>query len=328
MLVGALICNVAAFFVTTHTSPIEQIAQRTVQLREKTDEYRLIKPLLVCRQPESTLFDENVLLKKSIEDKIRAIKTQHKPLEASVYYRDLTSGRWIGVNEETVYTPASLLKIVILIAYLKESERDHMLLQTPVTFSQEQKALLDASPTDRGTELLIGNTYTIEELLQRMIARSDNGAAYALLQRFEPEKIKKVYQDLALADPDEAQDPFTMTVADYSFFLRVLYNATYLERNSSEKALTLLSQVEFRDGLSLSVPASIPVAHKYGEHLSPGITEKDPDVLELHDCGIIYHPDKPYLLCIMTRGEALKPLLETIQSISKIVFQDVSAKKE
>ena len=29
------------------------------------------------------------------------------------YYRDLNRGRWIGVNEETEYTPASLLKVVI-----------------------------------------------------------------------------------------------------------------------------------------------------------------------------------------------------------------------
>jgi hypothetical protein len=38
-------------------------------------------------------------------------------------------------------------------------------------------------------------------------------------------------------------------VIDYASFFRVLFNASYLNRKDSEKALALLTKVAFRDGL-------------------------------------------------------------------------------
>ena len=40
----------------------------------------------------------------------------------SFYYRDLNHGAWIGINENEKYTPSSLLKVTIMIAYFKEAE--------------------------------------------------------------------------------------------------------------------------------------------------------------------------------------------------------------
>ena len=45
---------------------------------------------------------------------------------------------------------------------------------------------------------------------------------------------------------------------------------------------------------------------------------------QLHDCGIIYHPLKPYLLCVMTRGEKIADLENAIRDISKWIFERVN----
>ena len=66
----------------------------------------------------------------------------------------------------------------------------------------------------------------------------------------------------------------------------------------SEKALGLLQKSEFHKGLVAGVPSGTIVAHKFGERDGLTIGEK-----QLHDCGIIYYPGNPYLLCVMTRGD-------------------------
>jgi hypothetical protein len=112
-----------------------------------------------------------------------------------------------------------------------------------------------------------------------------------------------------------------LSVREYSVLFRVLYNASYLNEEYSEKALSLLAQSEFNNGIKKSIPKNIKVANKFGErHI------ENTDVYQLHDCGIIYYPDRPYLLCVMTRGETLDILSSEIQKLSKIVFD--SYKKE
>jgi beta-lactamase class A len=297
-----------------------EIAQDITQFRENSDEYTFIRPLLYCRLPESTVLGENEGLKKDIETLISSFTKANPGFEASVYYRDMNRGRWIGVNEDKEYTPASLLKVVIMITYFKEAETKPTILENTVTFTQAHADLLARAPLDRGTELTIDQTYTIDDLIRRMIVKSDNGATYALLANIETRSLNQVYRDLELKSPGEADD-FTINAREYSYFLRILYNATYLERTLSERALSLLSQAEFREGLDKGVPSGILVSHKYGESISA--SGSSINSLELHDCGIIYQPEKPYVLCIMTRGQTLNPLLQAIQSISKKVYEDV-----
>ena len=92
-----------------------------------------------------------------------------------------------------------------------------------------------------------------------------------------------------------------ITAHQVATMFRVLYNATYLSRDDSEKALQLLSQVSFTQGLWRAWPTSTVVSHKLGlVGIAPnGVTTEH----ELHDCGIVYAQD-PYLMCVMTRGAA------------------------
>ena len=75
-----------------------------------------------------------------------------------------------------------------------------------------------------------------------------------------------------------------------------------------------LAQSDFNDGLRRGVPSSIAVAHKFGERFL------ESGERHLHDCGIIYHPTNPYLLCVMTRGTDFDALSALIGDISKEVF--------
>ncbi len=86
----------------------------------------------------------------------------------------------------------------------------------------------------------------------------------------------------------------------------------------------MLNKATFTQGLVNGVPTTTPVAHKFGEHI---IGTNTPLGVELHDCGIIYHPTKPYFLCVMTQGRDEATLAQVIADISKTVYETIDAKK-
>jgi len=85
----------------------------------------------------------------------------------------------------------------------------------------------------------------------------------------------------------------------------------------SEKALEYLSQSDYKNGLVAGVSSNIIVAHKFGER-----GYKQGKINQLHDCGIIYYPNEPYLLCIMTDGRSFEDRELIIRNISQLVYDE------
>jgi hypothetical protein len=117
-----------------------------------------------------------------------------------------------------------------------------------------------------------------------------------------------------------------ITPQQVATLFKVLYNGTYLSHDFSEQALRLMSESSFTQGLVAGVPSSTVVSHKFG---IVGITSGGVETEhELHDCGIIYAPNNPYLLCVMTRGASgLSNIENTIADISKTVYQRVTSSR-
>ncbi len=144
-----------------------------------------------------------------------------------------------------------------------------------------------------------------------------------MIAKIDPNVLSQVYTDLGIENPDNAPEGYLISAKTYSLFFRILYNATYLNRTLSERALDILSKATFKDGLVAGVPEGSTVAHKYGEHID-SVDGQISDV-ELHDCGVIYATSKPYFLCVMTRGSKVEDLTKLIKDISKLVY-DVTSK--
>jgi hypothetical protein len=51
---------------------------------------------------------------------------------------------------------------------------------------------------------------------------------------------------------------------------------------------------------------------------------------QLQDCGIVYFPGRPYLLCVMAKGAKLGELEKFIKAVSRLVYNSVkySVRKE
>jgi len=177
-------------------------------------------------------------------------------------------------------------------------------------------------PFETPTKLKVGDSYTVDQLLTAMIGDSDNGAKDVLLNTVDQNALAATYTDLGITNPNNIQGDYLITSKTYSLFFRVLYNATYLNPETSEKALELLSLADFKDGLVAGIPSGTTAAQKFGEHVTAD-SSGQPTEIQLHDCGIIYQPNHPYLLCVMTKGTDVTKLSGTIADISHLVYDEV-----
>lgn len=284
-----------------------------------TGKYRLVSPLLLCGSTETTNPGQMTVLQKKLNAEIQAQENAGNVTDVSVYFRDF-KGQWVGINDSGQYAPASLLKVPIMIAYFKRAEEQPGLLS--------QRLIYDGTIDRNGPEQfkspneLRPGSYTVDELIKAMIEYSDNNALALLSANMDKGWLSEIYSDLGLSltpnDPATAQN---ITAKQYSYFFRVLYNATYLTPEDSEKALEYLAVPDFPQGIYSTVPKGTIVANKFGERTvyTPQGAVVD---RELHDCGIVYAPQRPYLLCIMTRGKDFGQLTGVIQNIGKIVYNE------
>lgn len=239
---------------------------------------------------------------------------------AAVYFRDLRGGPWFGINERETFIPASLFKVPVMIALLRAAQDDPMFLKQELGLSGPYAGINNVESPDQTMQP--GKTYTADELLTKMIVYSDN-ASNDVLKAFldasdvRGDAIKTIYGQLGML---AARDDHQLTVKSYSSLFRVLYNAQYLNVEMSQKALSLLTRSAYVDGLVAGVPAGVKVAHKFGIRDISGEQTK-----QFHDCGIVYHPKRPYLLCVMTRGNDMQKNIAIIAEISRRVYAEVDA---
>lgn len=308
------------WYITTVLMPQSSvISEKSVRLK---GQYKLVSPLLICSSTEPKDLGQY----DDLENKIKTIiNTQTKAgnaTDVSVYFRDF-SGKWVGINDSTQYAPASLLKVPIMIAYLKAAQSDQTILSTRLTYTGARNS--NDAETFVSTNDLKPGTYTVDQLLTSMIVNSDNNAADLLFNHMDKSWLNEVYTDLGLSvSSGGSADTQDITAKQYSYFFRILYNATYLSPAYSEKALELLAAADFPQGLESTVPSDVTVTNKFGERSvytpSGALVQR-----ELHDCGIIYAPSKPYLLCIMTRGKDFSALTNIIQQIGKVTYAEIQS---
>ena len=251
---------------------------------------------------------------------------EKKATAISYYFRDLNNGPWIGIDEDEPHSPASLIKIPLAMAYYKQAELTPEILKQEILNVSEENT--DEQNIKPESKLQANTSYTVEQLIQYMLVHSSN-EAFKLLNKYlyahDSSKLSNIYVDLGIKlSPDTPQNPNgnIISVREYASFFRILYNSSYLSKMHSEHMLQYLSTTTFDEGIVGGVPAGTTVSHKYGERYFEASKEH-----QLHDCGIIYAAHKPYLLCIMTRGNDLEELSSIIRDISASTYRTFVEKK-
>ncbi len=286
----------------------ENCSETMDQIRLKGYEYT--HPLLLTDIPEQS----NMLhsIQTDISTYINEAKSTQKADDISVYFRRLDNGAKFVINPNTTYNPASMVKVVYLLTYMKMAEKNPAILNKQIFFNRHFSAPNVQNIVD--FQLTENRNYSVRELLVAMIKHSDNDATLLLSQNMDGTIYNNVFIDLAVPIPSQVGEYF-ISVTDFSKFFRVLYSASYTTTELSEYALELLTTSTFKDGLKQGLDENIAMAHKFGERI---LGTK----AQLHEFGIVYYKNAPYLIGVMTIGNSQKQLSTIIGDISKIAFND------
>ncbi len=279
---------------TARKAPIpDLVCDREIR---RSSNLRLVHSLLesepICEAPRY------FALKERIASRIEELKRQGQLVTASVYTRDFHNGGWIVIGDSTTYRPGNLLALPCAMAALSVSEYEPGFLQRSVTY--------------QGTQA--GSSVAVSELIRKVIVEKDENARAALKKVIPEERTAQFLTDLEL----QSLEPSTITIRGCSRVMLSLMNAASLSPTDSDKVLDLLAGTTPRNGLPAGVPGDVTVAHLVQE----GSVDA---AFEYHDSGIVFGPQGPYILTVMTRGTTPDALPGIVSGISRMVYEEMKA---
>lgn len=227
-----------------------------------------------------------------------------------VYFEYLPTGTSIGINEKVDFESASLFKIPMIMAYYRGQERRGTDKDIVETIKSEDVSKDYGSLWQRGA----GAKVPLGEAIKYAIIESDNTAINLIKRHVEQDDVLAVYEglDIDLLMSDEKR--VLITTKGFSSLLKSLFFASVVSKENSEHILEYMTQVQFKDALAAGVPSDIKVAHKIGEINS-----------ELYmDCGIVYVPNRPYTLCMVSASDS-DEAARRMRDLSSKIYEFVSS---
>jgi beta-lactamase class A len=252
-------------------------------------------------------------LRKDLE----AIRARY-PQQTYVYFAYLNNSSWIGLGERDRFYAASTTKVPLAMTILKAIEDKKLVLDQEYSLDE-----LDLS-SDFGTLYQKGPdaTFSIRELLDIMLKQSDDTASVALLHILNKLGIASPLDDVYNSMGWEfntigtTPDYKDITLKTLSNMFISLYNASYVSIDNSQLILDDLTKTPFDDQIVAGLPAGVRVAHKIGIA----------DQYQVYsDCGIVYIPDRNYLLCLASQGVSQKNADAFMKEVSATVFSYVNS---
>lgn len=253
-------------------------------------------------------------------DKIVKQNLKEKKGSFAVVVESLPGGEGYQYNGVELFPAASLYKLILLAAVMKEVEDRQMNLDD--TVSSTKTHLVDVlGEVDFGYEEAperIG--YTVQEALERVGRISDNFAAIMLAEKLRAVRASqddsdklliKMARDLGMTNTSFESDPIATTAEDIAIYFKALYNGQVVSKTASDKIIELLSLSKLNNRIPAKLPEGVKVVHKTGEL---GRVR--------HDAGIVYLEGNPYLIVLLSKDLKYEDDgVETLAQISKDVYE-------
>lgn len=223
----------------------------------------------------------------------------------SIYFEFLNTGANISISKDAEFFPASLLKLPVAMAAVKKIEKGDWQWRNELVLMRGDKDELFGTLHKEP----IGTALTIEKLVEKMLVESDNTAYRILLRNLEPEELNDVHSHLGLEQFFSADGK--ISAKRYSVIFRSLYNSSYLSDDNSRKILSLLSNTSFKEYLGSALPAKVKFSHKIG------VSDEKQVFM---DAGLVYVPQRPYILTVMIQTDDKAYAEEVMKDISGRIY--------
>lgn len=262
--------------------------------------------------PASGIFDRKDLIVnvQPLRDDLNEIG---KDKNISIYFEYLPTSANIAVNKDAEFFPASLSKVPLALVVAKKVE-------TGKWKWENELVVMGQDRDDKFGDLYkspVGTKITIEELMKKMLAESDNTAYLILLRNIEPAEFNDVKNHLGWENLFDQNGK--ISAKKYSILFRALYSSSYLKKEFSEKLLSMMMQSKFNDYVAAGIPPETIFSHKIGESREQNV---------IMDAGIVYLPGRPYLLTVMIHSPDKEYAKKQMQDISKKVYEYINNYKQ
>jgi beta-lactamase class A len=240
------------------------------------------------------------------------------PAQNAVEILDLSTGFAEGFNAGASMPAASTIKVPVMVEVFSQ-------LQTG-RFDLNRRLTLLARDKDWGSGELcdapVGSTYSISELLDKMITISDNTATNMLIRLVGRHNINSEMVDLGLERTHLSDDVRTegwsirrelrTSPHDLVRLLALMARRQLVDEWSSNEMVSILEGNEFNTLLPEPLPEDVTIAHKTGSLNDT-----------LNDAGIVYADNAPYVIAVMTTELPSLDLGRTfIRRISSLTYRD------
>lgn len=232
---------------------------------------------------------------------------------------------------------ASVIKLFILCAVLEKAKNEKISLTTNITLKESDKDIYGGSDHSK-----ISKDYSIKQLMEAMITKSDNEATNGLIgwlgngdytagfkavndwsnkHGFNNTILRRRMGEYPYDATPEDKENFS-TAKDVATLLQKVYKHEIIDAASSELILDLLKRSEKYKEIPAGIDDErIVIANKVGEITIDDTKGKKPGVS--HDASIIFDGKNHYLLVILTEtNKKSEDQSSYIASLSKIVYQD------
>ncbi len=239
---------------------------------------------------------------------------QGKQGDFAVYIEDLTSGEKYDYNGAKVFPAASLYKLVLMAAVLKEVEGGRIKLDDTLSSNKAHLTQVLGGEDFGYEDAPDPISYSVDEALSRVGRISDNFAAIMLTEKLRqlPDDglLYKMAKDLGMDQTDFSADPINTTALDVGHYFGLLYQGKVVSPSISEKIVGYLGLSKINDRIPAGVPDNVRVVHKTGElaHVR-------------HDAGIVYLEGRPYILVMLSQNIPYEDDgIDNLVQISKDVY--------
>lgn len=292
---GALLLGVVAATAATVVVVLRRPAEpEPATPRDGGQVHRFISPL-------RSLIDQDDFLTtlQPLREELREI-TAASALRTSVYVEFLNTGANINVNAHERFWPASLTKLPIAIAAMREVDRGAWRRDQILTLEEADRTTVSSELGQAPA----GTRFTLEQVLSALLRGSDNTAYQLLLRTLPAGSLEAMVDAVGLEELFDTDG--RITAREYARLLRTLYTSSYLQQSSSQYLLELMNASGFPFFLRGAVPDSVPFPHKWGSY---------PDDHTSLDAGIVYVPDRPFMIVVMIQGRGVAGEREAVQAL-------------
>lgn len=236
--------------------------------------------------------------------------TKNKKGFYSVYYKDLKTGSFFGIDEYQIETGASVNKLPIITALYFLDKQGEISLDDKIT-------ILEKDVQNYGTGSIryqkMPASYSLRNLAKLALKQSDNTAAHVISLKIGEENVQKLVNSWGMKQTNMKNNK--TSVFDMSLLFEKIYTNQITDPARTKELLEFMADTDFEDRLPKDLPSNIRIYHKTGD--GEGF---------VHDLGIIETEKSAYYLGIMTSdiGETETETKNTIAEISKKIFESIN----